>query len=228
MTTNFLGKKLLFIVAHPDDESFAASGTIFKNRQMGGENYIICATLGEKGKSHMTSPVTQNQLAVIRKKELTAAAKFLKVKGLFFFNFPDTKLDSSVKPLQKKTDDLVKKIQPDYIFSFGPDGMSGHLDHITIGSVAKKSAEKNEIPFLAFGASPALRKNFKLIMSRRKHGKYAVNIKHKIPNLKVKVDLKEKQKTLKFHKSQFGQSTLLANMPKNIKKGFMTYEYFVG
>jgi len=45
---DFLGKTLLFVVAHPDDESFTSAGTMWQNRLAGGKNYIICATYGKK------------------------------------------------------------------------------------------------------------------------------------------------------------------------------------
>jgi LmbE family N-acetylglucosaminyl deacetylase len=223
----FIGKKLLFIVAHPDDESFTSGGTMWENHLAGGENYIICATLGERGKSHMTKPVTQSQLKKIRKQELTAVAKFLKVNGLYFFSFPDAGLKEKASQFSVKTEALIKKIKPDYILSFGPDGMSGHLDHIAAGAVSRSLAKKLKIPFLAFGAPPALRKQFKKIITRRRFGKYAANVTHAIPNIKIKIDFKHKLQTLKFHKSQVGQSTLFAPAPKLPSSVFRGYEYFV-
>lgn len=223
----FLGTKLLFVVAHPDDESFVAAGTILKNRALEGKNYIICATMGEKGKSHLKQPMNEAELKKIRKRELERAAKFLKIDGLFFLNLPDTKVLESISALAKKTEQLIKKIKPNYIFSFGPDGISGHLDHVAAGKATQKLAEKLKIPFIAFGAPPSLRNQFKKIKARRRHGKYAKTIKHALPNLKIAIDAKQKFKTLNFHKSQFGESTLSASLPKVIKDGFMVYEYFV-
>jgi LmbE family N-acetylglucosaminyl deacetylase len=223
----FFGKKLLFVVAHPDDESFAAAGTIFQNHKLGGKNYIICATLGEKGKSHMPKAVSQTQLKKIRRRELERAAKFLKVDGLFFFNIPDTQVSKNLKTFSKKTQNLAKKIQPDYIFGFGPDGWSGHLDHIASGKAAKKLAKKLKIPFLAFSAPPEFIKRFQQIKNRRRNGKYAKTVKHAVPNIKVGVNSARKLESFKFHKSQFGASTMLADFPKSVKKGVMAYEYFI-
>lgn len=222
----FLGKKLLFVVAHPDDESFIAAGAIYENQKRGGKNYIICATYGEQGKAHLKTPVSLNQLKHIRKKEIQQVAKFLKTDGLYFLNFPDTKLINHQAQLTAKVEKLAKKIKPDYILSFGQDGISGHLDHITIGQVAKKIAKKFKTPFVAFAASPAIRNNFENITARRKHGKYKKSIRHALPNLKLKVNYKVKQKTLSFHKSQAGPSTLSAGFRHSIRKSFLTYEYF--
>jgi len=54
-----LGKRLLVVTAHPDDESFLASGTMLANANAGGNNFVFCATLGERGKSHLEQAVTE-------------------------------------------------------------------------------------------------------------------------------------------------------------------------
>ncbi len=224
---SFLGKKLLFAVAHPDDESFLAAGTIYKNRQAGGKNYIVCATFGEKGKSHMKKPATKRELKQIRKRELTAVAKFLKTDGLFGLGFPDTQVNKNIHAISQKLQVLTKKIVPDYIVSFGPDGISGHLDHIAMGKISRGIAKKNHIPFLAFGAPPALRNNFEQIKTRRRHGKYAAKVDHAVPNIKIKIDLIQKRAVVKLHKSQTGNSTLSPDNSKSIRSTATGYEYFV-
>ena len=44
-------KKILLVFAHPDDESFAAAGTVAKYVKAGWEVDLICATRGEKGEA---------------------------------------------------------------------------------------------------------------------------------------------------------------------------------
>ena len=46
---NILGRKIVWLFAHPDDECYLAAGTIYENYRNGGENYLICATAGEQG-----------------------------------------------------------------------------------------------------------------------------------------------------------------------------------
>ena len=70
LKANFLGKKILVITAHPDDESFFAAGTIYKNQRLGGKTFLICGTAGEKGSGHLKKKLTEKQLAAMRKKEL--------------------------------------------------------------------------------------------------------------------------------------------------------------
>ena len=84
-----LGEKILFVTAHPDDESYQAAGTMLKNHQAGGASYVACATFGEKGRSHIKRKVTLGQLKILRKKELLLVSKFLKVSGLLMPGLPE-------------------------------------------------------------------------------------------------------------------------------------------
>src|SRR5687768_7558560 len=98
----FLGKRLLFITAHPDDESYAVAGTIIKNRRLKGKSFLICATLGEQGKAHVKNGVSSVRLKKIRRVELNQLCRFLKVDRVKLLNFPDTKLRERKVKLNKK------------------------------------------------------------------------------------------------------------------------------
>src|ERR1041384_721777 len=137
---DILGKKILFVTAHPDDESYAAAGTILKNHEAGGTSYIACATFGEKGKSHIKRKATSRQMKLLRKKELLAASKYLKVAALLTPGLPDAGLREKSKQdaFFRKLLPFAEKYRPDYMISFGADGISGHMDHIAAGKVAKR------------------------------------------------------------------------------------------
>ena len=226
MLNNFLGKRLLFLVAHPDDESFAAAGTIYKNRKAGGENAIVCVTRGGRGKSHLAKPHTARELKAIRTRELRNAARFLGVRHLHILDFPDGKVAGNKSKVYKKFLNIARRFGPDFIFGFGPDGISGHLDHIAAGSVAEKAAKKLGVPFVAFAASPRLVKNFHHLKKRRKFGVYSRSIRHAAHDLKIAVDPGIKLKTLRFHVSQIGDPRRFTRENRGIAKNFLRYEYF--
>lgn len=230
MTKNFLGKKLLFITAHPDDESYASAGTINTNNLAGGESYLICATLGERGRGHLLKPLSVKELKQKRKKELGAASRFLKIKQLFVLNLPDGGVINKKPQAYKRTLNIVSKIKPNYIISFGKDGMSGHLDHIAIGAVAEKVARKKHIPFIAYAMSPTRRKIFKqapqILKARRRFGRYAKTISHALPNIKIKINSAIKKKAVSFHKTQLGGKKPFAHFPKKLSREWLSHEYF--
>lgn len=103
-------------------------------------------------------------------------------------NFPDGKIRENKKELYGKCFPAAKKFAPDIILSFGADGISGHLDHIAIGAVAKKLAQKLRARFIVFAAPPRLIKNFHHLKKRRKFGVYAERVVHAPHNMKIDIN----------------------------------------
>ncbi|HUC01613.1 MAG TPA: PIG-L deacetylase family protein [Candidatus Paceibacterota bacterium] len=225
---NFLGKRIVVFTAHPDDEGLAA-GTMYANHQAGGETFLICATYGEKGKSHLEKPVSDAALKRIRKDEMLAAAKILKIDEVLFLGFPDAEVRENSRKLFEMALPIIRRIAPDQILSFGPDGVSAHWDHITVGSVALRIAKKLKVPMAAFTLSAeriaVIRKG--AILSRRKFGKYAGIPKHRKGDIQVKVDLPIKRRAMRLHVSQFGAKGQFSLLPKNGAETAFRYEHFV-
>jgi LmbE family N-acetylglucosaminyl deacetylase len=223
-----LGKSILFVTAHPDDESYLAAGTMLKNHDAGGKSYVACATFGEKGKSHLKKTLTSRQLKMQRKKELLAASKFLKVSKLLMPGLPDAGLGmkSNQDAFFKKLLPFVKKLSPELIISFGKDGISGHMDHISVGKVAKEVARKLKIRFLTFSTPPELYNSMEGLKKRRKHGKYSKRIKHQPHDTVIKVNPIKKLKALRFHKSQFGVDGPFEQFSPKAMKQMLHGEYF--
>lgn len=227
----FLGKKLMVLTAHPDDEGLAA-GTMYENYKAGGETILVCATAGEKGKSHLAKPVSDAALKKIRRNELLRAAKVLHIDEVIFLGMPDASVRSKEKELYKKTLALVQEAKPDQILSFGPDGVSGHWDHITVGKVALRVAKKLKVPMAAFTISDEMikvrKKRTELFLARRKFGKYKGIPVHRKGNIKIKIDPQTKLRAMRNHASQFGSAgTPFAAMPKRVRTQMMRYEHFV-
>lgn len=225
---DFLGKRMVVFTAHPDDEGIAA-GTMYANHKAGGETFLICATYGEKGKSHLPKPVSDAALKRIRKAELLAAAKVLKIDEVLFLGLPDAAVKENSKKLYEMALPIIKRIAPDQILSFGPDGMSAHWDHITVGKAALRIAKKLKVPMAAATMSDeriaTMRKE--LFLSRRKFGKYAGIPKHRKGDIKIKVDVAVKRRAMSSHISQFGTGGPFAQLPAAIRKRMFAYEHFV-
>jgi LmbE family N-acetylglucosaminyl deacetylase len=228
MPKHFLGKRIVVFTAHPDDEGIAA-GTMYANHQAGGETFLICATYGEKGKSHLAKSVSDAALKRIRKAELLKAAKILKIDKVIFLGLPDAAVKESAKKLFDESLPVIAKIAPDYILSFGPDGMSAHWDHITVGKVARSIAKQLKIPMVAFTMSDerisAMRKKF--FLARRKFGKYAGIPKHRKGDIKIKVDVATKRRAMRSHVSQFGTAGPFSQLPKRVRDKMFLYEHFL-
>lgn len=137
---NHSQQKLLFIFPHPDDESFAAGGTIAKVHHLGHEVTLLCATSGCKGKSGEFQFATREQLALHREEELRKACSILGVTELILYRYPDGSLiEQDMDQLVDRIRTTITELEPDVIVTFPPDGVTGHADHITISLATEKA-----------------------------------------------------------------------------------------
>lgn len=225
---NLIGTKLLFILAHPDDESFLVSGTIRANVDAGGQSVVICATLGERGTSHLAQQVTPAELRDIRKRELIAASEYMGTTKLHEFTFPDGGLREVPDELYTAFLPIAKAYAPDHIISFGPDGISGHLDHVTVGDVSLRIAETLGVPFLAIARPPALRTVAKhWFREKRKEGLYLEDFDYLQSDVTVPIDGKVKYESIRFHASQLDGGEPFGKIPKEAADEMMKAEHFV-
>ncbi|OGE80932.1 MAG: hypothetical protein A2826_00195 [Candidatus Doudnabacteria bacterium RIFCSPHIGHO2_01_FULL_43_23] len=227
MSNNFLGKKILIVTSHPDDESFLCAGTIYKNFFAGGQTYLVCATLGEKGDSHLNRPATKKALKERRKKELLSAGRFLRISKIYTLNLPDGGLKGKFKIYYKKCLNIAKQIKPDVIFGFGPDGITGHHDHETSGKVAESLAKRLKIPFYAFSLPPRLIKSAEAFLnSKARTDIYLDKVLFKKPDIRVLIDPRVKMKAIRFHKSQLEDKKTFTGFSKFLSGYNLKSEYF--
>jgi LmbE family N-acetylglucosaminyl deacetylase len=119
----------MVVVAHPDDESFPIGGTIAKVATEGGEVMLVTATRGEAGIPGLSA----EEAGRLRERELRAACEALGVRTLHFLNYVDGTLDKVSAPdAIAQLIDLMRAFRPDAIITFGPDGISGHPDHLAV------------------------------------------------------------------------------------------------
>ncbi|MDP3988325.1 MAG: PIG-L deacetylase family protein [Candidatus Levybacteria bacterium] len=135
--------KILFVFAHPDDESFSSGGTISKLAKAGVDVRLITATRGEKGQVGNPPLCKQEDLGKFREKELRCAAKILGVSQIYFLDYIDATLHSiSKKEISDKILSILKVEKPDAVVTFNKEGGSRHPDHIQVGKSATLAFEK--------------------------------------------------------------------------------------
>jgi LmbE family N-acetylglucosaminyl deacetylase len=110
-------------------------GTLAKYSAQGVETYLICASRGERGWFGLEE---QNPgpgaLGRIRTKELENAVKELGIKELHFLDYIDGEVDqANHDEAIDKIVSLIRRIEPQVVVTFPPDGNYGHPDHVAIG-----------------------------------------------------------------------------------------------
>ena len=134
-------KSILLVFAHPDDESFGVAGTAAKYSLQGIQVDLICATKGEVG---MRLNVPENiDTGTAREAELRTAAKIIGIRDIYFLGYLDGALDKvGSGKVANKVFRLMKTLQPGAVITFGPDGITGHPDHIAIGMATTAAFQK--------------------------------------------------------------------------------------
>lgn len=127
--------KLLAIFAHPDDESMGMGGTLAKYSAEGVETRLVCASRGERGwAAEPEHNPGLKRLGEIRTKELENAVAILGMKSLSFLDYIDGDVDrANYAEAIKKIVTHIRKIKPQVVVTFPPDGNYGHPDHVAIG-----------------------------------------------------------------------------------------------
>lgn len=126
--------RLMCILAHPDDESMGAGGTLAKYSSEGIETYLLCATRGERGWNGDPGEFPGVEaFGKIRTAELHDAAKVLGLRQVHFLDYIDGELDKAdPDEIIARITCHVREIRPHVVVTFPPDGSYGHPDHIAI------------------------------------------------------------------------------------------------
>jgi LmbE family N-acetylglucosaminyl deacetylase len=112
-----VGKRILSISVHPDDESIGAGGLLWAHRNI-SELHLIALSRGEKGgalEEKIVDPALyETKLAEVRKAEFSRTASMLGARSCHFFDFPDGQISFGHEHLER-LGALVKQIKPDIV-----------------------------------------------------------------------------------------------------------------
>jgi len=126
-------RRLLAVFAHPDDESFAVGGTLARYAAEGVEVSLLCATRGEAGIEGMGP----EEAAKVREQELRAACVVLGVREVRFLGYRDGGLaEADLAEVTARMLQAMRQLHPQVVVTFGPDGISGHPDHVAVNQLA--------------------------------------------------------------------------------------------
>ncbi len=146
------GLDLLFILAHPDDESFGFAGSMAWAQAHGLRVGLVCATRGEAGAISHRSRGRPEALGAVRERELRAAMAIVGVDPVRLLPYRDSGMAGTPENDDPRSlnqaartsvlADLVHQVRdlrPHAVITFGPDGVYGHPDHVRIGEIASEA-----------------------------------------------------------------------------------------
>ena len=147
------------VLAHPDDESLGVGGTLAKYAAEGVDVFLLTATRGDSGKyrGHRSDDPQHpgpEVLASLREAELRAAATVLGVHDVVVLDYHDQQLDRvDAHEAVSSIAEHLRRVRPDVVVTFGPDGAYGHPDHIAISQLTTAAIVAGSISPLEFHAN---------------------------------------------------------------------------
>ena len=147
---------ILGVWAHPDDEAYLSGGLMALARAAGSRVVCVTATRGEHGTGDpQTWP--PDRLAVERAGELAHCLQILGVDEHHWLPYRDggcAGVDAA--EAVERLCAIVDEVRPDTVLTFGPDGITGHADHRTVGAWTAAAFVRSAPPAarLLYAASP--------------------------------------------------------------------------
>ena len=136
------GRVVLFAAAHPDDDVMGAVGWIALHRSDPDLRFVLVhATAGEQGEIAEGSGATRETLGAVRQDEDRRSWEVIgRVPDRHeWLGLPDGGLDGCAADLERMVTAIMAEERPDVVLTFGPDGITGHPDHIAVGAATSKA-----------------------------------------------------------------------------------------
>lgn len=129
-------RRVMVIMAHPDDAEFICAGTAAKWAAEGQEVIYVLGTSGDKGSDDPS--MTGEQLMATREAEQRAACDILGVKDVVFLRLPDAMLVPDLD-MRRTLTRVIRQHRPDAVICQDPTarweggGYIQHPDHLAMG-----------------------------------------------------------------------------------------------
>lgn len=139
MSEEFERRRVMVIVAHPDDAEFGCGGTVARWTDEGLWVSYLIATNGNKGSGDRRA--APESLAATRREEQRRAAEVLGVAEVFFLDHDDGYLQPTLE-LRREITAHLRRHRPDTVVCPDPTrrwwgrGYINHPDHIAVGEAA--------------------------------------------------------------------------------------------
>ena len=191
------GQRILFVHAHPDDESISTGGTIAVLVDSGSAVTVLTATRGELGE--IVDPTLTGDLPQIREAELASALRILGVADHRWLGAPNARweesqprryLDSGMQwgasgaeplesvaanaltaaPFSEVAADIAMVIadsEADAVISYDERGGYGHPDHVLVGEAAARAAHVMGVPFFVIDTDGPLSLDVTAVLDRK-------------------------------------------------------------
>jgi len=216
-----MARRMLALLAHPDDETFIFGGTIAHYAKQGVRITIVSATKGEMGRRMGNPPfITRESMPAVREQELREACRILGAEEPVFLGIHDKLVEfENPERLAERLRRIIQNIDPEVVFTFHPV-WGGHPDHCAIGRAAVRAVEELEeavqppLYFISFG-NPLKRSAWNSLQEAD------------VVKVDVSDSLTEKLHAFRAHRTQTELEDWVWRPDEEAIRKFNRYEYFI-
>lgn len=125
---------VLGVLAHPDDETLGAGPLLAHCAARGARVELLLATRGERGwRGPEIDDPGPAAVGRLREAEARSAAAVLGVSRVGFLDLLDGEVAAAPAALAAaRIAATLRGTRPDVVVTFGPDGLTGHPDHVAV------------------------------------------------------------------------------------------------
>lgn len=131
------------VVAHPDDDTFGAAGTVALHADDPEFRFVLIhVTSGEAGRIAAGSGATRETLGEVREEEDRRSWGVLgrEPDRHQWLRYPDGGVEAALfEGLVESIASVLREERPDVVMTFGPEGITDHPDHKTVGRAASEA-----------------------------------------------------------------------------------------
>lgn len=234
-----MSRSLVAIVAHPDDESLIAGGTLALAAAAGTPTGIVSLTRGEHGPIAEGALTDRDRLGDVRGAELQRAAHQLGVDWAICLRHPDGELpwvDREAAAAELAA--VLAGHAPAAVLTFGADGLYWHPDHGAAREIALGALRRLPAPVEVYEAAWPAGLFGELVAAAAERGlptglwglEPEAFGTDRAPTVVVDVRpaLARKLAALRAHRTQIGPDHLIASLPDDLAERFLAEEPWAG
>ncbi|HEX8975520.1 MAG TPA: PIG-L deacetylase family protein [Solirubrobacteraceae bacterium] len=227
------------VVAHPDDESLIAGGTLALAARAGLRTGVVSLTRGEQGPIADPALASVEQLGEVRQEELHRAARALGLDWSVCLAFPDGELEwINHEAAAAELAAALSPWAPDVVLTFGDDGLYWHRDHIAAGEIAALAVQRLDTPADIYAAAwpnglmteltaAAAQRGLPYDLWGLEPAAFGGDRRADV-TLDVRAVLPRKLAALRAHRTQLASDHLFTSLPLDLAERFLGAEFWAG
>jgi LmbE family N-acetylglucosaminyl deacetylase len=230
---------IVAVVAHPDDESLIAGGTLALAARAGLRAGVLSLTRGELGPIACPELSDREHLGEVRAAELQEAARALGLSWADCLPLPDGELPwADLDLVGGMVAERLAREHAQVVLTFGEDGLYGHPDHAAAAQIAHRAAQRLRGSVVIYEAAWQPDTMPALAAAARERGlpddlwgiepRAFGTARRADVMLDIRAVLPQKLAALRSHRTQLSPTHLLAALPLDLAEQYLGSEPWAG